>query len=120
MKTKVFLLALAIMTTSFAFANNPVKHETTTDCEKKVLTKIKRKMMHMNVKDYLIEGEKQGLIITCVINKDKAVEVLRIDGYDEEVKAAVAELLAENPVICKKAEAGEVFTFKMVLYHRPA
>jgi hypothetical protein len=120
MKTKILTLALAILTSSFAFANNPVKHATKTDCEKKVLTKIKRKMMQMNVKDYLVEGEKQGLIITCVINEDNAVQVLRIDGYDEEVKAAVTELLAENPVICKKAEQGQVFTFKMLLYHMPA
>jgi hypothetical protein len=120
MKTKALFLALAILASSFAFANNPVKHETTTDCEKKVLKKIKRTMMRIDVKDYLVEDEKQLLILTCTINENQQVELLRIDGYDEEVKAAVAETLIDHPVVCKDAKRGEIFTFRLVLYHHPA
>ena len=119
MKTKIILLALAIMTSSLAFAQQ-VNHESKTDCEKKILNKIKKKMYHLDPRDYLDEGEKQGVIITCVVNSENTVEVLKISGYDEEVKAAILETLKEHPVVCKSAPSGEQFTFRMVLYHRPA
>lgn len=119
MKTKILLLAIAIMTSSFAFSQQ-VNHESKTDCEKKVLNKIKKKMMYLDVRDYLNEGEKQGLIVTCTLNEQNTVEVVKISGYDEEVKVAVIETLKEHPVVCKSGSPGEQFTFKMVLYHRPA
>jgi hypothetical protein len=120
MKTRIVLLTLAILASSFAFANNPVKHETTTDCEKKVLKKIKRKMYHLNVKDYLDEGEKRVVIITCLVNPDNSISVARISGTDQEVTNAIVETMEEHPVICKNAPVGEYFTFKMVLQHYPA
>ena len=119
MKTKILLLALAILGSSLAFSQ-PVEHESKTDCEKKVLNKIKKKMMYLDVKDYLVEGEKQGMIITCALNDQNVVEVVKISGYDEELKVAIQETLKEHPAVCKTGSAGEQFTFKMVLYHRPA
>lgn len=120
MKTRIALLALAIMMSSLAIANNPVKHESKTDCEKKVLMKIKRKMMFLNVKDYLVEGQRQEVIITCQVNENKQVEVVKVTGYDPEINEAIKETLQEHPVICNSTPVGEYFTFKMVLEHRPA
>jgi uncharacterized secreted protein with C-terminal beta-propeller domain len=119
MKTKIILLALAIMSSSLVFSQT-VQHESKTDCEQKVLKKIKSKMNYLHVKDYLVEGEKNSVIITCYVNEDKQVEVAKIDGYDEELNQAVIETLEKRPVKCENAESGEYFTFKLTFYHRPA
>ena len=120
MKTKIFLLAIAIMTSSFAFAVNPVKHAKETNVDKKVLKQIKRKMMHLNVKDYLEEGERQTVVITCAVNENDEVEPLKITGTDNELNEAIDETFEKYPVRYSGSEAEGNFTFKMVLENRPA
>jgi hypothetical protein len=120
MKTKIFLLAVAIMTSSFAFAINPVKHEASTDCEKKVLKQIKKQMYFLNVKDYLEEGERQAVVITARINDQNTVEIVKVSGTDEELKEAIVETLEDYPVKRVSDPSGDNFTFKMVFEHRPA
>ena len=119
MKTRILILALAILGSSFAFAQ-PVAHESKTDCEKQVLKKIKRSMSLLHVKDYLDEGQKSAVIVTCFINENNVVEVARIDGTDEELKAAVIETFEEHPVKCKMGADGNYFTFRMAFVHVPA
>lgn len=119
MKTKIILLALAIMSSSLVFSQT-VQHESKTDCEQKVLKKIKSKMNYLNVKDYLVEGQKNTVIVTCYVNEDNQIEVAKINGYDKELNQAVIETLERHPVNCEKADSGEYFTFKMTFYHHPA
>jgi hypothetical protein len=119
MKTKIFLLAIAIMTGSFAFAQE-VKHESETDADKKVLKKIKKQMFALDLEDYLEEGERQAVIITCAVNEEDEVEVVKISGYDKELNAAIAEILDRKPVRYVGTDEGDNFTFKMVLENRPA
>ena len=119
MKTRIFFLALAILGSSLVFAN-PVVHESKTDCEKQVLKKLKRTMNLLHVKEYLFEGQKSALIVTCFINEDNEVEVARIDGKNEELKAAVVETFENHPVKCKTGADGNYFTFRMAFEHVPA
>lgn len=120
MKTKVILLVVALFTSSLVFSQQ-VQHERKTDCEQKVLKKIKAKMnRNLHVKDYLAEGEKSSVIITCYVNEDQQVEVAKIDGSDQELVKAVTETLSKNPVKCENEPTGNFFTFKMTFLHRPA
>jgi hypothetical protein len=119
MKTRILILALAILGSSLAFAG-PVPHESETDCEKKVLNKIKRSMSNLHVKDYLYEGQKSSVIVTCFINENSEVEVARIDGTNEELKAAILDNFKEHPVQCKSGADGNYFTFRMAFLHMPA
>ena len=120
MKTKAILLVLALFTSSLVFSQQ-VQHEKTTDCEQKVLKKIKSKMnRNLHVKDYLNEGSKSSVIITCFVNEDQEVEVAKVDGIDKELVEAINETLSKNPVKCDNEPTGNYFTFKMTFYHMPA
>lgn len=121
MKTKILLLAIAIMGSSlFAFSQQVVPHEIKTDCDQKVLKKIKRNMNRIYVKDYLDVGEKSSVVITCTLNEDQNVEVANITGVNEELKSAIIETLKNNPIQCDYEDTGKYFTFKMTFYHHPA
>lgn len=121
MKTRILILAIAIMGSSlFAYSQQVVPHELKTDCDKKVLKKIKRNMNRVYVKDYLDEGEKSTIIVTCFLNEDQDVEIANITGANEELKSAIIETLKNNPVKCDNEDADGYFTFKMTFYHHPA
>lgn len=120
MKAKILVLALALMGSSLAFAQQPVVHEKETDCNKKVLKKIERTMRLLEVKEILNEGQKSALIVTCYINENNEVEVAKIDGSNETLKAAVVKTLEEHPVICKDGAEDNYFTFRMAFEYRPA
>ena len=119
MKTKILLLVFSFLMAGFSYAQE-YEHETTTNCDKKILKKIERNMYHFHVKDYLDAGEKQFILLTCKINGNKTVEVVKITGYDQEVVEAIQKTLEEHPVTCKNAPVGLVFTFKLQLKHWPA
>jgi len=120
MKTKVILLVLALFTSSLIFSQQ-VQHERKTDCEQKVLKKIKAKMnRNLHVKDYLDEGLKSSVIITCFVNEDQEVEVAKVDGANKELIEAISDTLSKNPVKCDSEPTGNYFTFKMTFYHMPA
>lgn len=119
MKAKMILLVLALVSTSLVFSQQ-VNHESKTDCEKKVLVKIKRNMNYLHVKDYLKEGARSSVVVTCFINEDHKVEIAKIDGSNEELKAAVIRTLEKHPVKCNQETDGNYFTFRMVFEHREA
>ena len=119
MKTRILILALAILGSSLAFAQ-PVAHESKTDCEKKVLRKIKRTMNLLHVTEYLDEGQKSAVIITCFVNDNQEIEVAKIDGSNEELKVAIINTFEDHPVKCKNGADGNYFTFRMTFKHMPA
>lgn len=119
MKAKIILLTIAIISSSVVFSQQ-VKHENKTDCDKKVLNKIKRHLNYLNVKDYLAEGEKTSVIVTCFINEDQEVEIAKINGSDRELVSAISKTLKKHPVKCKNEPSGNYFTFKITFDHRPA
>ena len=120
MKAKILLLAIAIMGTSIVFSQPATAPEAKNDCEQKTLRKIKRKLNLIKVSDYLAEGQKAKLIVTCTVNDEKNVEVLHVEGYDEELKAEIMNTLKEHPVKCENTASGEEFSFWLTLICRPA
>ena len=119
MKTRILILALAILSSSLTFAQ-PVVHESKTDCEKKILNKIKRTMDNLNVTEYVGEGQKSAVIITCFINENQEVEVAKIDGSHVKLKAAIISTFEKHPVTYKDESDGNYFTFRMTFKHVPA
>jgi len=119
MKTKTLLLLVAIFTSGLVFSQStlPVNE---TNCEKKVLKKIKRKINYIHLNDYLTEGENARMIVSCIINDDYEVEVAAIKGYDEELKKAIIETLKDHPVKCEDQTKGSSFTFALNLKIMPA
>ena len=118
MKTKLIILAFAIFSSSLLIAQ-PVSHESKTNCEKKVLNKIKRKMNNLDVKDYLNEGSKTIVIVTCFINEENKVEVAKITSYSPKLSEDIITTLKDHPVTCDSESTGEYFTFKLVFKHLP-
>jgi hypothetical protein len=119
MKTKIILLALAIMSSTLVFSQQ-VNHESKTDCEKKVLKKIKQTMNYLHVKDYLAEGERNSVVVTCFVNDRNEVEIAKINGSNQELIKGIYETLEERPVKCEQDPEGNYFTFRLTFKHWPA
>lgn len=119
MKTKIFLLAALIFGSTMVFSQS-VDDGHKGECEKKVLNKIKRSLLRSDFLDHLDEGEKQTLYITCTLNEDNVVEVVKLDGYHEELKDVVISTLGDYPVKCDPEMANGEFTFKITFEKRPA
>ena len=119
MKTKTLLLLVAIFTSGLVFSQStlPVNE---TNCEKKVLKKIKRKINYIHLNDYLKEGENARMIVSCLVNENYEVEVSSIKGYDKELKNAIIDALKEHPVKCEDQAKGSMFTFALNLKIMPA
>ncbi len=112
MKTRILLLAIAILGTGLLYSQ-PNSDDNSTKCEKKVLRKIQRKMSLISMKDYLKEGEQTKLVVKCTVNEDNVVEVTELAGKDEDMKKAVIETLQNHPVKCDELNIGSTFTFVM-------
>lgn len=118
MKAKLIILAFAIFSTSFIIAE-PVSHEKTTNCEKKVLNKIHRKMNNLDLSSYMSDGSKVTMIVTCFINDNNILEVAKISSYNSELADAIVKTLKDHPVKCSNQPTDDYFTFKMVLKNMP-
>ena len=116
MKAKMLLLALAILGTTLVYSQSP-DERSKTKCEKKILRKIKRKMNYVNFQDYVSEGSKSRVILTCFLNDENVVEVASIKGVDENLNTAILESFKSNPVKCENQVAGKEFTFMMTFKH---
>lgn len=119
MKTRILLLAMAILGSGLLYSQTN-SEENSNKCEKKVLRNIQRKMNFISMNDYLKEGEKTQLIVSCTVNKDKVVEVTNLKGEDEDLKEAVIEVLQNRPVKCNDMNEGSAFTFVMKFALMPA
>jgi len=120
MKTKILLLAIAILGSGLLYSQPTNNDDNNTKCEKKVMKKIQRKMRLISVNDYLKEGEKTKLVVKCTINEDNVVEVAELGGKDEDLKQAVIETLQNHPVKCDDMKIGSTFTFVMKFVLIPA
>lgn len=116
MKTKMLLLALAIMGTSLVYTQSP-DQISKKDCDKKVLKKIKRKMNHINFKDCVAADSKTSVIVTCFTNEKNVIEVASIEGGNEKFNTAILEGLEKHPVKTENQAIGEKFSFMMTFKH---
>ena len=53
-------------------------------------------MTNLHIKEFLDEGQKSNVIITCFLNEDKNVEIAKIDGVNQALKTAIIERLEKN------------------------
>ncbi len=112
MKAKILLIALAVMITGISYSQNNL-NEDINKCEKKVIKQIKRKMQLIDMNDYMKVGDESLFVITCTVNKDNIVEVVKIQGINENLKKQVLQTLEEHPVECKSSEIDSPFSFTM-------
>ncbi len=119
MKAKIILLVMALMISGLSFSQES-KEVLTTNCEKKVLNKIKRKMHYIKMEKYLAEGQQANFIVTCKLNEDNIVEVVDIRGRNQEIKDEIISTLEKHPVECKSNLGNSYFIFSMKFDLRPA
>jgi len=120
MKTKVILLALAIMGSSLlAVSQQTVPEPTQTNCDKKVLNKIKRHMNSVNFSDYMNTGTSAKYLVTCYINENREVELKNIEGYNEDLKEAIMEEFSEETISCPSEIPGTTFSFYLTFKKFP-
>lgn len=116
MKTTMLIIALAILGTNISYSQNP-DQISNTESKKKVLKTIKRQMNYVNFKDYISEGSKTNVIITCFINDKKIIEVANIKGDYENLNAEILERLKTHPIKLKDQSTGEEFSFMLTFKH---
>jgi len=121
MKAKAILLAIAIMGSSiFAFSQQVVPEPIKTDCDKKVLKKIKRKMTVSNFTDYMEEGTTAKYRVICYVNENREVELKSIKGNNETLKETIVDTFKQQTINCPSEIPGTYFTFFLIFKKLPA
>ena len=116
MKTKMLMLVMVILGTSLAYTQTP-DQTNDTECNKKVLKKIKRQMNLVKFRDYVAEGSRTNVIVQCVMNENNVVEVAGIEGMHADLNAAIIQRLENHPVKCEDVPAGSEFSFRLTFKH---
>lgn len=119
MKTKILVLVIALFGTTFFFSQN-VNAQSNSKCDKKVVKQIKRSMNVLDVTDYVPENHKVHVILTFTINDDHLVDVIKVEGFDQELNDAVQEVLESLPVKCDAEPRGNQYTLLLTFKHLPA
>jgi len=119
MKAKILLLALAIMGTSLVYSQTSIQ-DTQTDCSKKVLKKIQRKMNLVKYDDFIEVGQKTQVIVICEMNDENVVEVVNIKGDNKELNSDIIKVLQKYPVKCDSQPKEQPFSFLLTFKMIPA
>lgn len=87
------------------------------DCDKKILKKIKRKMALVDFEEYVALDQQATFIVTCVVKEDKTISIINVRGRNEKLNEAIIEKLEEDPVKCDWVEPGIQFSFLLTFKH---
>lgn len=117
MKTKLFLFVIALFAGSVMFAQSSTPGSS--DCDSKVLKKIKKNMTKLDVKDYVDEGKRIYVVLTCTVDEDKNVVALNAEGVNEELNSAVTQNLEAYPITCNNHPTGKPFSVLLTFKHIP-
>ena len=120
MKTKALFLALAIMGSSIFAFSQPVVPTTKTDCDKKVLSKIKRKIGFSQFVNYMEVGSTAKFLVTCTVNEKNEVELVNIEGNNQNLKEEIISTFDKSSISCPNEMVGNTFTFWLKLKKMPA
>jgi hypothetical protein len=90
-----------------------------TDGDKKVLRKIKRKMVMVDFKEHIALGRQAKTIVTCVVKDDKTIGVTDVQGRNQQLNQAIIDNLEKHPVRCEDQENGKEFSFVLTFKHVP-
>lgn len=121
MNTKAFLLAIAIMASSvFAFSQQVVPQPIKTDCDKKVLNKIKRKMRAEKFTRYMADGSSVKFLVTCSVDENQKVKLEDVQGGTKQLKAVVISGFEDAEISCPDEKPGTHFQFWLRFKKVPA
>lgn len=121
MKTKVLILALTVIFTSLGtIAQQTVPEPVSTECNKKVLKKIKREIAASDALDHMVEGTLVKYRLVCFINDQNKVELKNIEGNNEALKVSIRETFLREEIDCTGEVPGSYFTFILTLKKLPA
>lgn len=119
MKTKALFLALAILGSSlFATAQQVPLRPIKSDCDKKVLRKIKKEIAASDALDQMRENTLARFQMVCYINKDNIVELSSIEGNNEVIKKAIIRTFDQKEISCPNETPGVYFKFILTLKKR--
>jgi hypothetical protein len=119
MKKNIAILILLVMSATLGFTQGPPPELKTSAIEKKVMNKIRKNIRTSDFMDYVDEGSREFLIVSCYVNSDNVLEFTNIQGQDKELAEEVKETLDENPVKVDSDKMGESYRFKLTFEHRP-
>jgi hypothetical protein len=121
MKAKAIILAMAIVVFSLpAISQQTVPQPTKTNCDQKVLKKIKRQMMLSNFTDYMEVGTSVKYLVTCYVNEKHEVELKNVEGYNGDLKEAIVNEFNDETINCPSETPGTYFSFYLTFKKYPA
>ena len=119
MKTKVLFLTIALLGSSLLAAAQQVPPEPIkSDCDKKVLRKIKKEITASDALDHMRENTLALFRMVCYINEDNIVELTSIEGNNEAVKKSIMKTFDREEINCPNATPGVYFKFILTLKKR--
>lgn len=119
MKTKALFLALTIFGSSLLLTAQQVPPEPIkTDCDKKVLRKIKRKIAVSNALDHMSDNSLAIFRVVCYINEDNVVELTSIEGNNKVIKKTIMETFDQKEIKCPNETSGVYFKFILTFKKR--
>jgi len=121
MKAKAIILAMAIVVLGLpAISQQTVPQPTKTNCDQKVLKKIKRQMAISNFTDFMETGTSVKYLVTCYVNENYEVEINNIEGVNEELKEAILNEFKDETINCPSETPGTYFSFYLTFKKFPA
>jgi hypothetical protein len=119
MKKNIAILVLLVMSVTLGYTQGPPPETKTSTIEKKVMNKIRKNLRNADYMDYVDEGNRESLIVSCYVSEDNVLEFTKIQGKDKELADEVKETLEEHPVKVDSDKVGESYRLKLTFEHRP-
>lgn len=119
MKKNIAILVLLVMSASIGYTQGPPPELKASTIERKTMNKIRKNVRNSDFMDYVDEGSRESLIVSCYVNNDNVLEFTDIQSQDKELAKEVKETLEENPVQVDSDKVGESYRLKLTFEHRP-
>jgi hypothetical protein len=104
-------LGSSLLATAQQLPPEPIK----SDCDKKVLRKIKKEITASDALDHLRENTLAIFRLVCYINEDHIVELTSIEGNNDVVKQSIMETFDREEISCPNETAGVYLKFTLTL-----
>ncbi|HEY9116069.1 MAG TPA: hypothetical protein VIN10_15335 [Bacteroidales bacterium] len=119
MKKNIAILILLVMSATIGYTQGPPPELKSSTIERKTMNKIRKNIRNSDFMEYVDEGSRESLIVSCYVNNDNVLEFTDIQGQDKELANEVKETLKEHPVKVDSDKVGEAYRLKLTFEHRP-